>query len=157
MATVKDYYAILGVRENASPDEIKQAFREQAKQYRSAAEPGARELKEAYDILMDPHNRKRYDDFLRTERKKVTNQDNVEQRWAYLTLLSTRNYGTTKYYINGEQQPHLKNGKFHDIVNMLGSEGWELVGISVVGNEQTYIFKQPTDEIYEVRKDKPSA
>ena len=157
MATVKDYYDILGVNETASPDEIKQAFREQAKQYRSAAEPGARDLKEAYDILMDPSNRKRYDDFLRAERKKANHTDNVEQRWAYLTLLSSRNYGTTKYYVNGEQQPHLKNGKFHEVINILGSEGWELVGISSVGNEQTYVFKQPTDEIFERTKDKPAS
>lgn len=63
-------------------------------------------------------------------------------RWEYLTLASTRNYGTTKYYVNGVQQPTLRNGRFEAIINQLGGQGWELVGISADGNEKTFIFKR---------------
>ncbi len=63
-------------------------------------------------------------------------------RWEYLTLASTRNYGTTKYYVNGAQQPSLRNGRFEAILNQLGNQGWELVGISADGNEKTFIFKR---------------
>ena len=65
-------------------------------------------------------------------------------RWDYLTLSSTRNYGTTKYYVNGVQQPTLRNGRFEAIINQLGNQGWELVGMNADGNEKTFIFKRMT-------------
>lgn len=64
------------------------------------------------------------------------------QKWEYLTLMSNRNYGTTKYYVNGTNQPTLKNANFVDVVNQLGGQGWELVGISVMDKDQTFVFKR---------------
>jgi curved DNA-binding protein len=66
----KDFYEVLGVNRNASQDEIKKAFRKQAKKYHPDANPdnpGAeqrfKELNEAYDVLGDPGKREQYDRF----------------------------------------------------------------------------------------------
>jgi len=62
----RDYYEVLGVGKNASPDEIKKAFRRLAVQYhpdRGGDEAKFREVNEAYEILKDEPKRKRYDQF----------------------------------------------------------------------------------------------
>jgi molecular chaperone DnaJ len=64
----KDYYAILGVSEDASEEEIKKAYRKLAKRYHPDANPGDpsaaerfKEINEAYHTLVDPSRRKQYD------------------------------------------------------------------------------------------------
>lgn len=66
MATKRDYYEILGVGKNASPDEIKKAFRRAAVEHhpdRGGDETKFKELNEAYEVLKDADKRKRYDQF----------------------------------------------------------------------------------------------
>lgn len=64
-------------------------------------------------------------------------------KWEYLTLVSSRNYGTTKFYVNGTMQPELKNRKLHDVMNLIGAQGFEMVGIATDKDGQTFIFKRP--------------
>lgn len=66
-------YEVLNVSPDASPDEIKKAFRKQAIIYhpdkckegdnKAEHEDKFKQLNEAYSILSDPEKRKRYDDF----------------------------------------------------------------------------------------------
>lgn len=65
----KDYYKILGINNyKASSEEIKQAYREQAKKYHpdinttsSSAEERFKDINEAYKVLSNPASRKKYD------------------------------------------------------------------------------------------------
>ncbi|MBC8170738.1 MAG: hypothetical protein H7X77_03675 [Anaerolineae bacterium] len=64
------------------------------------------------------------------------------QKWEYLTLETSRNYGVTKFYVNGTMQPELKNKKLVDVMNLIGSQGYEMVGIASDKEGHTFIFKR---------------
>ena len=65
----KDYYKILDIPREASNEDIKKAFRKLARKYhpdvakdKKAAEEKFKEINEAYEVLGDPENRKKYDE-----------------------------------------------------------------------------------------------
>src|SRR5208282_5135144 len=65
----KDYYKSLGVTRDASAEDIKKAFRKLARQYhpdvakdKKGAEEKFKEINEAYEVLGDPENRRKYDE-----------------------------------------------------------------------------------------------
>jgi curved DNA-binding protein len=64
----KDYYETLGVARDASDADIKKAFRRLAREYhpdvakdKKKAEEKFKEINEAYEVLSNPENRKKYD------------------------------------------------------------------------------------------------
>ena len=65
----KDYYSVLGVKRDASQDDIKRAYRRLARKYHPdvSKEPDAearfKEVGEAYEVLKDPEKRAAYDQF----------------------------------------------------------------------------------------------
>ena len=70
MAEKRDYYEVLGLKKEASADEIKKAFRKKAMQYHPDKNPGDKvseekfkEVNEAYEILSDENKRDKYDRF----------------------------------------------------------------------------------------------
>lgn len=72
MPTTRDYYEILGVQKNASESDIKQAYRNLAREHhpdmvkdgdKKAAETRFKEINEAYQVLSDAQKRKMYDQY----------------------------------------------------------------------------------------------
>jgi molecular chaperone DnaJ len=66
----RDYYEVLGVGREATPDEMKSAYRKLAHQFHPDKNPGNKqaeerfkEASEAYAVLSDPEKRARYDRF----------------------------------------------------------------------------------------------
>ncbi len=69
----KNYYLILGIGSDADEEEIKSAYREQAKRWHpdhsgEGSEPFLA-IREAYEVLCDPSRRRAYDEELARERR----------------------------------------------------------------------------------------
>ena len=69
-ASEKDYYRLLEVSVEATPEEIKRVYRRLALEYHPDRNPGDRraeerfkEISEAYGVLIDPEKRRQYDTF----------------------------------------------------------------------------------------------
>lgn len=83
-ANYKDYYSVLGLKKNASAEEIKKQFRKLALKYhpdRNAGDRNAearfKEISEAYEVLGDREKRAKYDRF-----GQYWEQTGQAQRWS---------------------------------------------------------------------------
>ncbi len=92
MPPVKDYYTLLGVPRNATPDQLRRAYREAAQRLHpdKNVAPGETELflevGKAYEILIDPDSRAAYDIEL-TEREDELSADSP----FHINILQSRN------------------------------------------------------------------
>ncbi|MGV8151666.1 MAG: molecular chaperone DnaJ [Candidatus Nanoarchaeia archaeon] len=66
----KDYYSILGISKEATPEEIKKAFKQLARKYHpdvnpsnKEAEDKFKEINEAFQVLGNPEKKKQYDSY----------------------------------------------------------------------------------------------
>ena len=105
----KDYYKILGLETNkVNIEEIKIAFREQAKKYHpdvnqgKAAEERFKDINEAYRVLSDNRSRRKYDRIWYSHvGKRIDRQRQKEEREARPDLL-TLLFGNIKSFKKGQ-------------------------------------------------------
>jgi curved DNA-binding protein len=86
MRAGKDFYEILGVPKTATPDEIQRSYRKLARTYHPDinkspdAEERFKEISEAYDVLSDPDQRRRFDN--PRESSSADEQWTPDQPWT---------------------------------------------------------------------------
>jgi len=105
----KDYYKILGLETNkVSIDELKTAFREQAKKYHpdvnetKLAEERFKDINEAYRILSENNSKRKYDRVWYSHVGKTLNKENAEEREKKTDILSLL-FGNIKQMTNNIQ------------------------------------------------------
>lgn len=109
----RDYYLILGVSTNATSDEIKSAYRSQAKKWHPDRNPEKdttqrmQEIVEAYLILNDSEARQRYD---ASYRRYYQEKEQFNQNASFKTRSSGQNH--QKQQENKKESTSAKE-KFH--------------------------------------------
>lgn len=106
----KSFYDILGVKQNATQDEIKKAFKRAAVKWhpdkfsqkseaeRKEAEEKFKEINQANDVLSDPDKRQRYDQY-------GDNWDKVDNGWGASTEFDMSDIFGSFFGGNRRQQP----------------------------------------------------
>ncbi|MBN1405926.1 MAG: molecular chaperone DnaJ [Candidatus Omnitrophica bacterium] len=117
MSTKRDYYEILGVKKNASLDEIKKAYRQLAMQYhpdrvpqeqKKAAEEKFKEISEAYAVLSDAQKRALYDQY---------GHSGIDQKYAYEDIFKGADFNSA---FEGMGDFGFGGSLFEDIFSDLG-------------------------------------
>jgi curved DNA-binding protein CbpA len=85
---MKDFYYILGLDSNCTLDEIKEAYRKLSKKFHPDLNQGDkyfenrfREIKEAYDTLIDPNKRTRYNAELKKSKSDASGEGYTKQQY----------------------------------------------------------------------------
>jgi len=139
MATAfKDYYQILGVARTASSDEIKSAFRQLARKYhpdvakdKKEGETKFKEINEAYEVLGDPENRKKY--------------DQLGENWNAQGIPSYGEQGFPHPEAGTEdgQEFHFEGTGFSDFFEQVFGRGHRFGGFSTGGRTRAGAFSGP--------------
>ena len=85
----RDYYKIIGVGKNASPEEIKKQYRKLARKYHpdvsteKNAEEKFKEVREAYEVLKDPEKRRAYDQLASQPHERARGGFTPPPGWEY--------------------------------------------------------------------------
>ena len=113
----RDYYQILGVPAEANEKTIRQAFRKLAQQYHPDVNPGNKaaeekfkEINEAYQVLSDATQRKKYD-ALRAQYQQWQQRGGRPQDFDWQT-----------WSARPEEGVHVRYGTVDDLKDLFGSE-----------------------------------
>jgi curved DNA-binding protein len=108
IAPYMDYYKLLGVDRNASPEAIKKAYRKLAHKYHpdknpgnKAAEAKFKEISEAYAVLSDKTKREQYDTFGSAGFHQRFSQEDIFRGFDLNSILRQFGFNTTSSGGNG--------------------------------------------------------
>ena len=122
-----NYYELLGIKENASTEEIKEAYKKQIKKWHPDVnkDPEAvnisMKINEAKEVLLDEDKRKEYDYRLKEEKDKVYNKysnkkDESNTNYKKTTETKKEKKGLTKWEYLKEYLKYSNVGGFRKII-----------------------------------------
>lgn len=118
-SSLPDYYAMLGVAESATPDQIKRGYRGAMKRVhpdrakseeRAAAEQEAIALNEAYRTLTNPASRRQYD----SQRRQAGVQDEIMSRYFGGFGVPGGRNDVYEEILQAAREEHRRNRRQHD-------------------------------------------
>jgi curved DNA-binding protein len=136
----KDYYKILGVNKDTTPDDIKKAFRKLALKYHPDKNPGDKsaeekfkEINEAYAVLSDPEKRRQYDTIGSSEFQSRFSQEEIFRNFDFGDIFRDFGLGSgdvfNRIFYGGRAG---KNVSFDDTIGQFFKAG------GIKGNFQEY-------------------
>jgi curved DNA-binding protein len=97
----KDYYAVLGIKKDASADDIKKAYRKLALKYHPDKNPGDKkaeekfkEITESYAVLSDTEKRRQYDQFGESGFHQRFSQEDIYRNFDVGDIFREFGFGT---------------------------------------------------------------
>lgn len=124
----KDYYKIMGLTKQATPEEIKRAYRKLARKYHpdvskeAGAEEKFKELGEAYEVLKDPDKRAKYDQYGQYWKQQEQQQQQggfrPEQRYQQYQHFDEGDAAGFEEFINSifrQRQQQQQQSPFYDV------------------------------------------
>ena len=92
-----DYYVVLGIAENADEEMIRSAFRTLARRYHPDVGAGSSPIefqraREAYETLVDPERRRRYDQLRASRHRPVVVQEVIVSRRVAEPVVDLRRF-----------------------------------------------------------------
>lgn len=135
----KDFYSILGVKKDATTDQIKKAYRKLARKYHPDVNPENREAEEkfkevsqAHEALSDPEKRKIYDEFGEDGLRSGFDPDQARQykQWQQYGGAGSRGQqGFGGFYESFSDKGDYKYSGFEDIfTDLFGGSGTQPMG-----------------------------
>lgn len=126
-----DYYKILGVEKNASADEIKKAYRKLARKHHPDLNPNNPEagklfqqINEANEVLSDPENRKKYDQYGKDWKHAEQFEQAKKQQQASGAYSQGNPFGDSENPFGGQYYTYGDEGDYSDFFSsMFGNRG----------------------------------
>lgn len=154
----KDYYKIMGVDENATPDDIKKAYKKLARRFHpdvskeADAEQQFKEVGEAYEVLRDAEKRREYDQLRKMGVAGRNGQFTPPPGWEAATHFYEQEghssdfsdffealFGRNGSFRRSEAGMRMRGEDLHSELALLLEEAWQ-------GSEQTVAIRVPESD-----------
>jgi curved DNA-binding protein len=152
----KDYYAMLGVKKDASQDEIKKAYRKLAMKYHPDHAKGKeneskfKEISEAYAVLSDKEKRKQYDTYGSEGFQQRFSQEDIFKGSNLEDILREFGFGGASFFSGFSRGKRSKAGgtRFSfDPDSMFGGGGGRRQATQMKGSDVSYELPLTVQEI----------